>query len=145
MPLPKKVRQRFRLANNRRKAWKSNPELMESIRQRATNRAKEKKDSKNLLLVEMIRSEWPTELSPGELKQRLLTIDYYNPVTMKRRNVKSLFNRLVRRKIIKYNFERKLWLNLTHEQKEENQSTTTNAQTDSTIPGQATEGTEQNT
>jgi hypothetical protein len=114
MPLPKKVRQRFRLANNRRKAWKKNPELMESIRQRATNRAKEKKDSKNLLLVEMIRSEWPTELSPGELKQRLLTIDYYNPVTKKQRNVKSLFNRLVRRKIIKFNPEQRVWINLTH-------------------------------
>jgi len=114
MPLPKKVRQRFRLANNRRKAWKKNPELMESIRQRATNRAKEKKDSKNLLLVEMIRSEWPTELSSGELKQRIHTIDYYNPVTKKRRNVKSLFNRLVRRKIIKFNPEQRVWINLTH-------------------------------
>lgn len=113
MPLPKSIRKRFRLANYRRKAWKKNPELMESIRQRATHRAKEKKDSKNLLLVEMIRG-WPESLTPKEFKHYLQSIPYYHPVTLKPRNVKSLFNRLVRRNLIQFNAEERIWVNLTH-------------------------------
>lgn len=88
--------------------------MMESIRQRATNRAKERKDNLNRVLVEVIRSDWPTVLSPVELKLHLKSIPYYNPVTFKPRNVKSLFNRLVRRNIIKFNSKQKIWINLTH-------------------------------
>ena len=96
------------------KKWKEDPEHMEYIRStRATPAAKKRHDELNQSLIEVIK-QLPEKLTLTDLKGWLMGIPYYNKKTGKERNRKSLFKRLIRRRLIRYDATTKKWINLTH-------------------------------
>ena len=68
------------LTRLRQKAWREQPERMESIRKQATEKAKAIKDEKNKNLIALI-STWPERLTCDELKETVARdIDYEGEV-----------------------------------------------------------------
>lgn len=102
--LPKAVRQRFNLANRRRKAWKERPDHMESIRQRATKAAKAVREGKHQLLVHRL-SLLPAEIPADDLKALV------QGIYPARFSHKSFLNRIRRHNLLAYDPFLHLWVN----------------------------------
>ena len=86
---------------------------MEKIRStRATPAAKKRHDDNNDYLIELMQSI-PAEITLRKLMGYLDQIPYWNAKTGKERNRKSLYNRMIRRGLIKYDAGLGKWINLT--------------------------------
>ena len=93
--------------------WKTNREGMEYIRStRATPAAKKRHDDNNAYLIELMKPI-PAQVTLKKLMGYLDQIPYWNAKTGKERNRKSLYNRLIRRGLIKYDTGLGKWINLT--------------------------------
>ena len=94
--------------------WKNNPKGMEYIRStKATPAAKKRHDDNNAYLIELMKPI-PAQVTLKKLMGYLDQIPYWNEKTGKERNRKSLYNRMIRRGLIKYDAGLKRWINLTH-------------------------------
>ena len=93
--------------------WKPNHDRMEHIRStRATPAAKKRHDDNNDYLIELMKSI-PAQVTLKKLMGYLDQIPYWNKKTGKERNRKSLYNRMIRRGLIKYDAGQGKWINLT--------------------------------
>jgi len=110
---PKKVRtnQENKQSNARRWLWKNRRWLMEPGQRAATNRAKDKKDTKNKFLSNHL-SKWNSELTPKELYEMFLTVNYKNK-KLEPMKFKSFVDRISRTGMMKFDFVKNVWINLT--------------------------------
>jgi len=93
--------------------WETDREFMEKIRStRATPAAKKIHDDNNDYLIELMKPI-PAQVTLKKLKGYLEQIPYWNAKTGKERNRKSLFNRMIRRGLIKYDAGLGKLINLT--------------------------------
>ena len=93
--------------------WKTNHDRMEHIRStRATPAAKKIHDDNNDYLIELMKPI-PAQVTLKKLMGYLDQIPYWNAKTGKERNRKSLYNRMIRRGLIKYDPGLGKWINLT--------------------------------
>lgn len=94
------------LTRLRQKAWREQPERMESIRKQATARAKAIKDQKNKNLTALL-STWPERMTCDELKEIVARdIDYKGKYS-------SLTYRFTRKGLLRFKADG-LWHNLCH-------------------------------
>lgn len=90
----------------RQKAWREQPERMESIRRQATEKAKAIKDEKNDNLKTLV-STWPKRMTTDELKQIVSqTIEYEGKYS-------SLTYRFTRKGLLRFEADG-FWHNLCH-------------------------------
>jgi len=110
---PKKVRtnQENKQSNGRKWLWKNRRWLMEPGQRAATNRAKDKKDTKNKFLSNHL-SKWNSELTPKELYEMFLTVNYKNK-KLEPMKFKSFVDRISRTGMMKFDFVKNVWINLT--------------------------------
>ena len=93
--------------------WETEPEFMEYIRStRATPAAKKLHDDNNDYLIELTK-QIPAQVTLKKLRGYLDQMPYWNAKTGKEGNRKSLFNRMIRRGLIKYDAVLGKWINLT--------------------------------
>jgi hypothetical protein len=113
MKTKRKLNNRYRLSNIRKKLWKDKPEQMEAIRIRAIARAKQIKDEKYQRLFIFLQG-WPKEITPEQLKQ--LINDEINLTNKrgKQMHLRSFINKLTRRQLLRYDAGLGKWINLTH-------------------------------
>ena len=102
---------KFFIANTRKKLWKEQPERMETIRQNATDRAKQIKDDKHRNLVRHLFN-WPEEITSNELKQLIDGLNYQDKQGNRMLTL-SMINRLRRKGLIVYDAGLGLWKNKT--------------------------------
>jgi triacylglycerol esterase/lipase EstA (alpha/beta hydrolase family) len=96
----------------RQKAWREKPDLMESIRQRATARAKAVRDKKTDRL-KFYLAELPDRMTKEELKT--LIVDEYCQQT--KVDPASFYRHVKRHGLLSYDGAVGLWVNLTKETK----------------------------
>jgi Ser/Thr protein kinase RdoA (MazF antagonist) len=104
---------RRELTIRRRWLWKHQRPLMESIRSKATTKAAQKKQDINLWLGTVV-SGWPRIMTPAELDDHLMTLDYHRKGRKKRMTRASLIRRLRSLALIAYNPSGNTWSNLCH-------------------------------
>ena len=86
---------------------------MEYVRStKATPAAKQIHDDNNVYLIELMQSI-PAQVTLKKLRGYLDQMPYWNAKTGKERNRKSLLNRMIRRKLIRYDAGLGKWINLT--------------------------------
>ena len=107
----KKLPWKFFIANTRKKLWKDNKPMMESIRQRATDRAKQIKDDKHRNLIRHLFN-WPEEITSNELKQYIDALNYTDKHGNRMLTL-SMINRLRRKGLISYDASLGIWKNMT--------------------------------
>ena len=90
----------------RQKAWRDKPELMESIRQRAVNRAKAIKDEKRKELISYF-AEIPEKVTTEELMS-LIGDDYCRQREVKKM---SFFQHIRNHRFFSYDAVSGLWIN----------------------------------
>jgi len=111
MKKKRKLPWKFFIANTRKKLWKDNREMMEHIRQNATDRAKQIKQDKHRNLVRHLYN-WPAEITSIELKQLIQALNYVDKHGKRMREL-SMINRLRRKHLITYDAGLGVWVNLT--------------------------------
>jgi hypothetical protein len=102
---------KFFIANTRKRLWKDNRQMMESIRQNATDRAKQIKQDKHRNLVRYLYN-WPAEITSIELKELIQALNYVDAKGKRMREL-SMINRLRRKQLIQYDAGLGIWKNLT--------------------------------
>ena len=102
------VLQRYALTRARQKAWREQPERMEQIRRRATDKAKTVKEEKNQRLTLALQA-LPDQMTSQELDDLFLK-DY---LTAKQVSRDSFHKRVRRRGLLAYDPANGLWLNLS--------------------------------
>ena len=107
MEKKRKLSNRYRLANIRKKRWKEDRDHMESIRQRAISKAKFNKDIHSVRLADFI-SLWPERLTTQQLNENIKA-----QINLTNSSVKSFKEYLTRRKILRYDTLLRKWINLT--------------------------------
>ena len=85
--------------------------MMESIRQRATDRAKQIKQDKHRNLVRHLFN-WPAEITSNELKDLINALNYTDNKGNRMLTL-SMINRLRRKGLINYDAGLGVWKNLT--------------------------------
>lgn len=114
-PKKDRTKQDDKRSNQRRWLWnKRNGKrwIMERSQRAATNRAKDKKDIKNKFLSKHL-SKWNATLSPKELYDMFLTVNYKNK-KLEPMKFKSFVDRISRRGMMRYNRVKNIWINLTN-------------------------------
>jgi hypothetical protein len=88
------------------KKWRENPQAQEKNRQLGVQASKDKRQSRNERLREII-STWPAKMTPDELRDRISGIfpAHYNP--------RSATNRIVRLGLMSFDRPRHQWVNNT--------------------------------
>ena len=99
---------RLQMTRYRQKAWREKPDLMESIRQRATARAKTVRDKKTDRLKHYL-SELPERMTKEELKT--LIVDEY--CQQKQVDPASFYRHVKRHGLLSYDGAVALWVNHT--------------------------------
>ena len=100
------VLRKLSLTRYRQKAWREQPERMESIRKQATEKAKAIKDEKNKNLMALV-STWPERMTSDELKQIVeQSINYKGRYS-------SLTYRFTRKGLLRFEADG-YWHNLCH-------------------------------
>jgi hypothetical protein len=107
MEKKRKLSNRYRLANIRKKRWKEDRDHMESIRLRAISKAKFNKDIHSVRLADFI-SLWPERLTTQQLNENIKA-----QINLTNSSVKSFKEYLTRRKILRYDTMLGKWINLT--------------------------------
>jgi hypothetical protein len=107
MEKKRKLSNRYRLANIRKKRWKEDRDHMESIRLRAISKAKFNKDIHSVRLADFI-SLWPERLTTQQLNENIKA-----QINLTNSSVKSFKEYLTRRKILRYDTLLGKWINLT--------------------------------
>jgi hypothetical protein len=107
MEKKRKLSNRYRLANIRKKRWKEDRDHMESIRLRAISKAKFNKDIHSVRLADFI-SLWPESLTTQQLNENIKA-----QINLTNSSVKSFKEYLTRRKILRYDTLLGKWINLT--------------------------------
>ena len=107
MEKKRRLSNRYRLANIRKKRWKEDREHMESIRIRAISQAKLNKDIHSAKLSDFI-SFWDKTLTTQQLNDNIKT-----QIQLTNSSLKSFKEYLVRRKILRYDAGLGKWINLT--------------------------------
>jgi hypothetical protein len=107
MEKKRKLSNRYRLANIRKKRWKEDRDHMESIRLRAISKAKFNKDIHSVRLADFI-SIWPERLTTQQLNENIKA-----QINLTNSSVKSFKEYLTRRKILRYDTLLGKWINLT--------------------------------
>ena len=107
MEKKRKLSNRYRLANIRKKRWKEDRDHMESIRLRAISKAKFNKDIHSVRLADFI-SLWPERLTTQQLNENINA-----QINLTNSSVKSFKEYLTRRKILRYDTMLGKWINLT--------------------------------
>jgi hypothetical protein len=107
MEKKRKLSNRYRLANIRKKRWKEDRDHMESIRLRAISKAKFNKDIHSVRLADFI-SLWPERLTTQQLNENIKA-----QINLTNSSVKSFKEYLTRRKILRYDAMLGKWINLT--------------------------------
>jgi hypothetical protein len=107
MEKKRKLSNRYRLANIRKKRWKEDRNHMESIRLRAISKAKFNKDIHSVRLADFI-SLWPERLTTQQLNENIKA-----QINLTNSSVKSFKEYLTRRKILRYDALLGKWINLT--------------------------------
>lgn len=102
------VLQRYALTRARQKAWREQPERMELIRRRATDKAKAVKEQKNQRLTKALQS-LPDQMTSQELDDLFLN-DYLSSKQVTR---DSFHKRVRRRGLLAYDPSKGVWLNLS--------------------------------
>jgi hypothetical protein len=115
MEKKRKLSNRYRLANIRKKRWKEDRDHMESIRQRAILKAKIIKDIHSVRLADFI-SLWPERLTTSQLNDNIKS-----QINLTNSTLKSFKEYLTRRKILRYDTLLGKWINLTLLQLPENE------------------------
>jgi len=100
------VLRKLSLTRYRQKAWREQPERMESIRVKAITAAKAVKEQKNLRIREAM-SAWPSTLDTATLREYILRDFTYKG------KVSSLIWRMRRHGMMEFKFDG-LWHNLCH-------------------------------
>jgi hypothetical protein len=118
-PKNKRTNQDNKQSNGRRWLWKNRRWIMERGQRAATNRAKDKKDTKNKFLSNHL-SKWNAELTPKELHEMFLTVNYKNK-KLQPMMFKSFVDRISRKGMMRFDFVKNLWINLTLLQLPENE------------------------
>jgi hypothetical protein len=107
MEKKRKLSNRYRLANIRKKRWKEDRDHMEAIRLRAISKAKFNKDIHSVRLADFI-SLWPERLTTQQLNENIKA-----QINLTNSSVKSFKEYLTRRKILRYDTLLGKWINLT--------------------------------
>ena len=107
MEKKRRLNNRYRLANIRKKRWKDNRDYMESIRLRAISKAKFNKDIHSVRLADFI-SLWPETLTTQQLNDNIKS-----QINLTNSTLKSFKEYLTRRKILRYDAGLGKWINLT--------------------------------
>jgi hypothetical protein len=107
MEKKRRLNNRYRLANVRKKRWKKDRDHMESIRQRAISKAKFNKDIHSVRLADFI-SLWPETLTTQQLNENIKA-----QINLTNSTLKSFKEYLTRRKILRYDAGLGKWINLT--------------------------------
>ena len=107
----RKLPWKFFIANTRKKLWKDNRQMMESIRQNATDRASQIKQDKHQNLKRHIFN-WPAEITTNELKHLIQALNYTDKKGNRMLEV-SMINRLRRKRLVEYDAGLGVWKNLT--------------------------------
>jgi hypothetical protein len=107
MEKKRKLSNRYRLANIRKKRWKEDRDHMESIRLRAISKAKFNKDIHSVKLADFI-SLWPAILTTQQLNDNIKA-----QINLTNSSIKSFKEYLTRRKILRYDTGLGMWINLT--------------------------------
>jgi len=107
MEKKRKLSNRYRLANIRKKRWKEDRDHMESIRLRAISKAKFNKDIHSVRLADFI-SLWPETLTTQQLNDNIKA-----QINLTNSSVKSFKEYLTRRKILRFDALLGKWINLT--------------------------------
>jgi hypothetical protein len=113
---PKKERtnQENKQSNGRKWLWnKRNGRrwIMERAQRAATNRAKDKKDIKNKFLSKHL-SKWDAELTSKQLHDMFLTVNYKNK-KLEPMKFQSFVDRISRKGMMRFDYAKKVWINLT--------------------------------
>ena len=107
MEKKRRLNNRYRLANVRKKRWKEDRDHMESIRLRAISKAKFNKDIHSVRLADFI-SLWPETLTTQQLNDNIKA-----QINLTNSTLKSFKEYLTRRKILRYDAGLGKWINLT--------------------------------
>jgi hypothetical protein len=107
MEKKRKLSNRYRLANIRKKRCKEDRDHMESIRLRAISKAKFNKDIHSVRLADFI-SLWPERLTTQQLNENIKA-----QINLTNSSVKSFKEYLTRRNILRFDAGLGKWINLT--------------------------------
>ena len=118
-PKKKRTNQQNKQSNGRKWLWKNRRWIMERGQRAATNRARDKKDIKNKFLSKHL-SKWNAELTPKELYEMFLTVNYKNK-KLEPMKFKSFVDRISRKGMMRFDFVKNVWINLTLLQDDESQ------------------------
>jgi len=114
-----RTNQENKQSNGRKWLWKNRRWIMERGQRAATNRARDKKDIKNKFLSKHL-SKWNAELTPKELYEMFLTVNYKNK-KLEPMKFKSFVDRISRKGMMRFDFVKNVWINLTLLQDDESQ------------------------
>ena len=115
----KRTNQQNKQSNARKWLWKNRRWIMERGQRAATNRARDKKNTKNKFLSKHL-SKWNAELTPKELYEMFLTVNYKNK-KLEPMKFKSFVDRISRKGMMRFDFVKNVWINLTLLQDDESQ------------------------
>jgi DNA primase catalytic subunit len=104
----RRLSNRYRLANIRRRLWRDEPDRMESIRQKAIKQSKLNRDIESIQLADFI-SFWDKSLTTKQLNELIKS-----QIHLTKSTVKNFKKYLVRRRLMRFDAEQGIWINLTH-------------------------------